>query len=333
MPRTAVFGLALFAVLVTACESTEPSTTPTADEASPMFVEAQPVNYDRPDFDALWNYNDPAGTRNEFREILSEAQAAGDWPFVSELLTQIARTEGLLREFDNAHLTLNTAEDLIEERDSVAQVRYLLERGRIFNSSNRPDKARPLFLEALEIAQGIGAEYHAIDAAHMLAIVARGRASLRWNERAIAMAETASDPRARQWLGSLYNNAGWSYHETEDYPRALERFEAALAFRETQGDPLRIRIARWCVARCLRSLERVEEALAMQQALEDELSAAGENDGFVNEEIAECLLLLDRSDEARPHFAKAYALLSQDPWFVANEPRRLERLRTLGTDG
>ncbi|MCC7020269.1 MAG: hypothetical protein IT332_10965 [Ardenticatenales bacterium] len=29
---------------------------------------------------------------------------------------------------------------------------------------------------------------------------------------------------------------------------------------------------------------------------------------------------------ARPHFARAHALLSADAWFVANEPARLARL-------
>ena len=54
------------------------------------------------------------------------------------------------------------------------------------------------------------------------------------------------------------------------------------------------RIARWCVARCLRSLDRTEEALAEQQALAAELEAIGETDAYVAEEIAECLSALGR---------------------------------------
>jgi hypothetical protein len=57
-------------------------------------------------------------------------------------------------------------------------------------------------------------------------------------------------------------------------------------------------------------------------------STLGETDGYVFEEIAECLLALGRDDEARPSFARAYELLSRDPDEV--DPVRLERLRALG---
>jgi tetratricopeptide (TPR) repeat protein len=93
-----------------------------------------------------------------------------------------------------------------------------------------------------------------------------------------------------------------------------------------------IRIAQWCVARTLRSLKRVEEALSKQMTLKAEYEAAGEGDrdGFVYEEIGECLLELKRIKEARPYFAKAHEILSQDSWLAEKEPERLARLRELG---
>jgi hypothetical protein len=87
------------------------------------------------------------------------------------------------------------------------------------------------------------------------------------------------------------------------------------------------------VARALRSLDRVEEALSKQLMLKTELESAGENDGFVFEEIAECLLALKRLDEARPHFSKAYELLAEDMFLVEREPERLARLKKLGKVG
>jgi hypothetical protein len=90
------------------------------------------------------------------------------------------------------------------------------------------------------------------------------------------------------------------------------------------------RIAAWCVARTLRSLGRVEQALSRQMALKAEFEAIGESDGYVFEEIGECLLVLDRSEEARPFFAYAYEILSSDPWLVKREPERLARLKNLG---
>lgn len=103
----------------------------------------------------------------------------------------------------------------------------------------------------------------------------------------------------------------------------------AEAFRREKGSVPEIRIARWCVARTLRSLNRLEEALEMQLELKDEFDAAGEDDGYVYEEIGECLLLLNRAEEARPYFASAHKYLSQDSWLAEKEPERLKRLQEL----
>ena len=99
---------------------------------------------------------------------------------------------------------------------------------------------------------------------------------------------------------------------------------------QKRGPNQETRIARWCVARCLRSLGRLEEALAQQRELLAEEEAFGETAGFTWEEIGECLLALGREVEARPHFAQAYSALSQDAWLIAEEGERLARLRRLG---
>lgn len=279
-------------------------------------------------FDRLWNYGDPAGTEQKFRALLTDAE---DRPELrAQLLTQIARCQGLQRDFDAAHATLDAVEAGLGAEPSVAALRLRLERGRTFNSSGFADRAVPLFESALRMAENLGEEFHAIDAAHMLGIAETGEAGLEWNLRAIAMAEAAADPRARGWLGSLLNNTGWTYHDRGEFETALDHFERALAFRREQGREPGIRIARWCVARCLRSLERYDEALATQRALAAELAAAGESDGYVDEELGELLLVTGRAEAATPHFARAYELLSQDAWLVAQEPERLGRLRELG---
>jgi hypothetical protein len=77
-------------------------------------------------------------------------------------------------------------------------------------------------------------------------------------------------------------------------------------------------------------MNRVEEALSHQMELEKEFETTGEEDGYVFEEIGECLLLMDRNAEARRYFARALALLSQDTWLAEKEPQRLERLGKLG---
>jgi tetratricopeptide (TPR) repeat protein len=285
-----------------------------------------------PNFDALWDYEHPAETESTFRAFLPQAETSGNQSYYIELLTQIARTQGLQRNFAAAHQTLDQAQALLTDDLTRARMRYLLERGRVFNSSGKPDEARPLFQAAWEQRQAAQEDYHAIDAAHMLAIVAPPEEKLDWNLKALELVEQTSDARARTWGGGLYNNIGWSYHAQGQYQLALESFQKALEWRQAQGDLREMLIAQWCIARTLRSRGQFSEALRMQQKLEEEWKPLGGSDGYTVEEIGECLLALGRSEEARPYFAQAHAKLSQDPWLVAEEPARLERLKQLGEE-
>lgn len=162
----------------------------------------------------------------------------------------------------------------------------------------------------------------------MLAIAAPDE-QLEWNLKALALVEQSTDGRVKKWAGSLYNNIGWTYHDGGEYEKALSLFEKALVWRTEQQQPREIRIALWCVARILRSLGRFNLALQHQYTLLAEWEQLGEKDGYVYEEIGECLLLLNRPDEAKPYFATAYEELAKDGSLVANEAARLERLKRL----
>ena len=277
---------------------------------------------------ALWDFSNPAGTETKFRELLPRTEPGSSIRL--ELQTQIARTLGLQRKFDEAHTLLDEIKPALKTAPGVVEVRYLLERGRVFNSAGNPDAARPLFIRAWDVAREAGEDGLAVDAAHMVAIVEPPEQALEWNRKAIAFAEQSSDPTAKKWLGSLYNNTGWTYHDQGKYDLALDQFQKALAFFEKQGTPRPIGIAKWCVARTLRSLNRLDEALAAQQALLKEHEQAGSTDGYVFEELGECHLALGHADEATPFFARAYEELSKDEWFAKAEPQRLERLKRLG---
>ena len=147
------------------------------------------------DFDALWNYDDPAGTEAKFRAVLAQAVPGSSDEL--ELLTQIARCQGLQRQFEAAHHTLDQVQAQLPAGASRAQIRYWLERGRVFNSSGRKPEASAQFLEAWQAASAAGEDFYAVDAAHMLAISEPPAEQLAWNQRAIAAAEASSQPRAR----------------------------------------------------------------------------------------------------------------------------------------
>jgi len=279
-----------------------------------------------PDFDKLWNYSDPAGTEAQYRAVFDDVQGNADDGYLAELETQIARTLGLQQKFDEAHAQLDKTALRPAAGMGRAKVRYLLERGRVFNSSKKKDVAGPLFIEAWNVGQNIGEDGLAVDAAHMMAIVESGESSLQWNSAALKLAESSEQPAARKWRKSLLNNIGWTYFSAGNYPQALTHFERCRDCSIEMGDTESERIANWSIAKTLRLLGRVDEALAIQKQIETILPEPG---GFNCEELGECYLALGSESEAARYFGVAYDLLSQDIWLSRDEPMRLERMRQL----
>ncbi|MGH2574681.1 MAG: tetratricopeptide repeat protein [Ignavibacteria bacterium] len=284
-----------------------------------------------PDFDSLWDYNHPEKTEIKFRELLPAAKKSDNLQYFLQLLTQIARTQGLQRKFDDAHKTLDEAEGLMTGEMKKEKIRYLLERGRTYNSSNFLDKAKPLFLKAWKLGLESGEDFYAIDAAHMMAIVESQDEALNWNEKALELAEKSQDDKAKKWLGALYNNIGWTYHDRGDYDKALDYFVKDFKWYSENNKHNEARIARWSIAKSMRSLNRIDEALGMQKSILKEIEENNlEPDGFVYEEVGECLLALKKATESQPYFKQAYELLSKDIWLTSNEPARIERIKKLG---
>jgi hypothetical protein len=78
-------------------------------------------------------------------------------------------------------------------------------------------------------------------------------------------------------------------------------------------------------------MDRTEEALKIQLGLLNEIKEKNiEQDGYIFEEIGECLLHLGKKEESKKYFISAYKLLSKDIWLSANEKPRLARLKKLG---
>jgi len=282
------------------------------------------------DFETDWNYADPATSEARFRARLTTRQAAAP-EYRAELLTQIARAQGLQRHFAPARETLHEAERLLSPQMRRARARVELERGRVLRSSGNPDPARAHFEAALRLSRAIGSDYHAVDAAHMLALVANSpKQALDWNHKALAMALASRDPRTRRWEASLQNNIGWAHYDAGNYGAALAAFEQSRLAYAQQRRTDEERSARWAIAHVFRKQGNTRAALEHQRSLAAELAAKGERDGYVFEEIAECLLTLGRPQEAAPYFRLAYGELSKDPNLAATAKTRLERLKRLG---
>ena len=233
----------------------------------------------------LWDYDDPAASEQRFRD--AAATAEGTDRLV--LLTQVARALGLQERYDDAHAILT---DLATREPEIA-TRVSLERGRLLRSAGEPDEARPHFEAAADAARAGGLDALLVDALHMVALVAPPDQQLRLSEEALAVARGSDVPAARDWDASLLTNIAMTHADAGDFAAALRGFEDALAARQRIGGPAEIRVARWMVAWALRNLGRREEALALQRALKAELTALGEEDPYVDEELA----LLERSPD------------------------------------
>jgi len=287
-------------------------------------------NNSLPDFDTFWDYNNPENTEVLFKSFLVLAEESGDTSYLAQLLTQIARTQGMQMKFEEAHITLDLAEQLIKDDLKIVRIRYLLERGRIYNSSGQPDLAKPLFLEAYDLSIENNIDNYALDAAHMLGIVESPEKQIEWNLIALEIAENTDDEDVKRWLGPLYNNIGWTFFDLEEYDSALEMFTKGLEWRKEAGDENGARIAKWCIGRLYREIGEFDKALYIQHELENEIIENDlEEDGYVYEELAECYLLKGNEENAKKYFRQAYKFLSQDPWLQENESERLERLKEL----
>jgi tetratricopeptide (TPR) repeat protein len=279
----------------------------------------------------LWDFDDLDGTRERLRNQLDrEGSDAGR----AEVLTQIARVEVLGGDAGASERLLARAAELAGE-DVRAQTRIALERGRVRNSTGDVASARPLFVDAFELATSIDDAWLAADAAHMVAIAAADDAEREaWTDRGIRTATTSSEAADAYWVGPLLNNLGWSRFEADRYAEALEAFEAALEARERDPERrMEIEIARYAVGRTLRALGRPAEAAELLEVATTWADANGAPDGWFHEELAEDYAALGSSREAADHASAALTLLAEQDPSLETDRGRLERLRSIAEDG
>jgi tetratricopeptide (TPR) repeat protein len=272
----------------------------------------------------LWDFDDLDSSEERFRARLDGASRTGR----AELLTQLARVEGLRGDFEAGERLVDEADALAGDSE-VAQARVDLERGRLRRSSGNAEAALPLFESAYATALEAGAYFVAADAAHMAALAAPGHEGfVAWTERGVALAE--EHERASYWLGPLLNNLGWEHYEAGRYADALDAFDRALAARERDpGNGDGLALARYAVGKALRTLGRPEQAIPQLEQAVAWAESTGAPDGWYHEELAEEYAAAGRASDASAQARLALPLLeSADATFTANS-ERAARLREL----
>ena len=273
----------------------------------------------------LWDFDDLDASEERFRAQL--AAETGD-EGRAEVLTQLARVEGLCGDFAAGERLIDEAE-AIAGRSEVARARIDLERGRLRRSSGRTETALPLFQSAFAASLEAGELFIAADAAHMTALAAPGREEfIAWTKRGLDLAYAHDE--ARYWLGPLLNNVGWEYYEAGEYTDALDAFERALNARE--GDPedrFATELARYALAKTLRALGRSDEAIPHLEQAVAWAASQGAPDGWFHEELAEEYAAVGRESDAREQAILALPLLEETDASFATDTERTARLHEL----
>ncbi len=256
----------------------------------------------------LWDHARPALSEERFRAAMKSA--TGDDALI--LQTQVARTYVFRKDFARARELLGEVEGKIDAAGPEAQTRYWLELGRTYASHQHPPEtqtaeakrlARDAFSRALQIARQARLDAMAIDALHMFPFVDTApEDQLRWTQQALALVEASDQASAKRWEPSIRSNLGEALRDLGRHGEALEQFKRALALYEQGTDPRSTRDAHWQVARTLRALNRIDDALAIQLRVERESDAAGAPKAYVFEELE--LLYKAKGDEERArHYA------------------------------
>ena len=277
-----------------------------------------------------WDFDDLEATERRLRSALAEE---GSDEGRAEVLTQLARVEGLRGDFETGDQLVRQAEALASE-SPVARARIDLERGRLQRSSGNPEAACPLFESAYATACRAGLWFLAADAAHMVALASSDRAAfVEWTRKGVDLAEAHEE--AAYWSGPLLNNLGWEYYEAGEFGHALEAFERALRARElTPADGDGIALARYAVGKALRGLGRSEEAIPLLERAVGWAHEVGRPDGWFHEELAEEYAAVGRSEDAREQALLALPLLEEADSAFAEDVGRASRLRALaGVEG
>ena len=199
----------------------------------------------------LWDFDDLDATE---RRLHAQLEEESDDAGRAEVLTQLARVEGLRSDFDACEQLLQEAEGLAGS-SAPARIRIDLERGRKLRSSGDPAAALPLFEAAFARASESGEHYLAGDAVHMcaLAVSVDRTAMERWTQRGLELGER--EPAAAYWAGPLLNNLGWAYFDAGEHEHALGLFERALEARKR--DP----VDREAIAFAEEAIQSVRDAL------------------------------------------------------------------------
>lgn len=234
--------------------------------------------------DELFNARKFSEGAEAYKKAVKAAENEGNTALLVRSLCMVARCYNIQGEGAEGRPWLERAAALASPEEPEGWSRYLGTRGRYEWKDEKDNaRARQTFIEWYEFCQEHELYSHAVDAAHMVAIVGGPDEQVTWALKGIEAAEQSGD---EGWLGPLWNNLGWTYDERGEHEKALDALRKAREYHHKHGTAQSKLVADFAVSHALRKVKRLEEArewlekciTEVQRRLEDD-----PDDNFNNE--------------------------------------------------
>ncbi|RKX19871.1 MAG: hypothetical protein DRP35_07005, partial [Candidatus Zixiibacteriota bacterium] len=176
--------------------------------------------------DSLLNQADEIFQKRDYKTALEhymktakQAQKEFNLSVESEALAQVARVNLILGNKDDGRVYLEKAAGRVSESDPYGWSRYLGVKGRFEWQDDNLKESKLTFENMYNYCVVNSLWGRAVDAAHMVAIVAEtAEEQIKWGHIGIEAAEANDQQR---WLGPLWNNMAGTYYDIKQYDSTL----------------------------------------------------------------------------------------------------------------
>ena len=175
--------------------------------------------------DSLFQDRDVEAAFAAYDKAHQKAREEFNRPVEVEALAQMARLSLINGDSEQGEDWLDKARERADKSDPLGWSRFLGVEGRFEWKAGNIQAARETFEQMFEYCSAKSLWGRAVDAAHMVAIVAESREDqIKWSHAGIEMAEAHG---SNQWLGPLWNNLAGIYYDNKQYDSCLACYHKA----------------------------------------------------------------------------------------------------------
>ncbi|WP_446503573.1 hypothetical protein [Photobacterium swingsii] len=150
-----------------------------------------------PDYRALWNQAHPERTEITYKALLNLATKSHDKTYLSELLSQIARTYTVRNQYNNAEYYLSQSALYLDDAQPSAHGHYWAEKARLEHYQHRSEQAISALDQAWRFAQQANDDRLQAEVAIMQSRYDKKQSAI-WLKRAQEIIATSNDLRLKK---------------------------------------------------------------------------------------------------------------------------------------